>query len=63
MSFHILLVKTIKLAKLKRLTNFGRLTKLSRVELGLTGGIAIVAGIMLYLILSQEGPAVRCGFC
>ncbi len=56
-------MKTIKLAKLKRLTNFGRLTKLSRVELGLTGGIAIVAGIMLYLILPQEGPAVRCGFC
>jgi hypothetical protein len=56
-------MKTIKLAKLDRLTNFSRLTKLSRVELGLIGGIAMQAGIMLYLILSQGGPAVRCGFC
>ena len=56
-------MKTIKLAKLNGLINFSGLTKLSRVELGLIGGIAIVAGIMLYLILSQEGPAARCGFC
>ncbi len=56
-------MKTVKLARLDKLTKIGRLSKLSKVELGLIGGIALVGGIILYLILLQQGPAVRCGFC
>jgi len=36
-----------------------KLPKLGKIELGLVGGITLVLGIMIYLILSIQGPAIR----
>ena len=36
-----------------------KLPKLDKIELGLVVGITLVVGIMIYLILSIQGPAVR----
>ncbi|HYT02126.1 MAG TPA: hypothetical protein VEL70_04385 [Candidatus Acidoferrum sp.] len=49
--------------KLDRLMNLDKLPKLDRVHLAMIGGIAVVVGIMLYIVVSQQGAAIRCGFC
>lgn len=43
--------------------NLDKLPKLDRVHLAMIGGIAVVVGIMLYIVVSQQGVAFRCGFC
>jgi hypothetical protein len=43
--------------------NLDRLPKLDTVHVAMIGGIAVVAGIMLYIVVSQQGAAFRCGFC
>ena len=36
-----------------------KLTKLDKIELGLVSGIALVVGVMIYLIFAIQGPAFR----
>jgi len=45
--------------KLEGFTKMNRLTKVGRVELGLIGGILLVALIMGYLVFTIQGPALR----
>jgi len=45
--------------KLEGWTKLDKLTRLGRVELGLIGGIVLVAVIISYLIFSIQGLAIR----
>jgi hypothetical protein len=36
-----------------------KLPKLSKIELGLVSGIALVVGVMIYLTFITHGPAIR----
>ncbi len=38
--------------------NLDRLSKINRIHLLMIGGIAVVAGFMLYIVVTQHGPAI-----
>jgi len=41
-----------------KMMKFDRIKKLDRVYLFMIGAVAVVAGVILYIIVMQHGPAI-----